>query len=331
MHEMDEILGGGLELDGSAQNAPPPTTIEPLDLFRFTSTPGVRSFDTTDDVGDTVPSAESFFSIDGGVTDLAQFNQHAGGDFGDWWSFYGGNVPEVQDAYTGPNVQPDLGVELVRLDVMGYSRQAPDLTLNVTDNVSGAMPYGGSYTWDLHVSNIGNASATFTAAETLVGDNLPSSNANYGVPVVANEVGITGAGTITPSIVANNLTALASGGNVTIGVGGSFDIKFTVTPTATGTFADPRPAASPRSIPTTSSPKAPIINRAAIRSSWRRRRPRSTSPPRPLAAAASGRASRSLPLLPPRQARPARARWRSPTTATPSATAPTSPSPIPTR
>jgi hypothetical protein len=121
LHEMDEALGGGSSLDGLAQGAPAPQDISPLDLFRF-SAPGVRSYNTN---APTNNPAQAYFSIDGGVTDLVNFNQYYGGDFGDWYSYpHGPNTPpgsQVQDAFLTVGQAPDLGVELTRLDVLGFT------------------------------------------------------------------------------------------------------------------------------------------------------------------------------------------------------------------
>ena len=75
-------------------------------------------------------------------------------------------------------------------------------------------------------------------------DNLPDTNISYGTPAVGNIKG-TITGTISPSIgtVNNNdltLTALASGGSVTLAPNSSFDITFTATASAPGTFTNPR-------------------------------------------------------------------------------------------
>jgi hypothetical protein len=118
-HEIDEVLGLGSALNGLSNGDPAPTgPISPEDLFRYDST-GTRNF-TTD------VNAASYFSLDG-VTDLARFNQHQGGDFQDWYSFSGGQIPQVQDAYSPPGVSPVPNVELRVLDVLGYARVIPPL------------------------------------------------------------------------------------------------------------------------------------------------------------------------------------------------------------
>ncbi len=114
-HEIDEALGFGSALDGLNNGDPPPTgPVEPDDLYRYSQT-GARSFNTAS-------ATQAFYSIDGGRTRLARFNQQQGGDFGDWFS--PGNVPhtpQVQDAFATPGATPDLGVELIRLAVLGYT------------------------------------------------------------------------------------------------------------------------------------------------------------------------------------------------------------------
>jgi hypothetical protein len=106
-HEVDEVLGLGSALGSGLAN------IRAEDLFRY-SFSGVRSFTTAGD--------DAYFSIDGGVTQLARFNQSADGDRGDWWSI-GAHVPQVQDAFGTPDAHPLLGdPELTALDVIGYNR-----------------------------------------------------------------------------------------------------------------------------------------------------------------------------------------------------------------
>ncbi len=121
LHEMDEAFGGGSALDGLAQGAAAPTTIQPLDLYRY-SADGVRSFNTNAPTG---AANQAYFSIDGGKTDLVNFNQYAGGDFGDWYSYpYGASNPpgpQVQDAFQTQGSSPNMGIELTRLDVLGFT------------------------------------------------------------------------------------------------------------------------------------------------------------------------------------------------------------------
>jgi PEP-CTERM motif len=112
-HEIDEVLGLGSSLAQSFQQFP-----SAGDLYRYDQN-GNRSY-TTD------PSAQAYFSING-TTRLAQFdNQNDGGDWGDWQSnpLPVGAQPQVQDAFATVGANPQVGVELTALDVIGYTRTA---------------------------------------------------------------------------------------------------------------------------------------------------------------------------------------------------------------
>jgi hypothetical protein len=130
-HEIDEVLGLGSGLNLPASFA----FIRPEDLFRYSSTPGVRNYTTSGD--------NAFFSINGGVTDLARFNQNSGGDYGDWWST-GAHTPQVQDAFGTPGAIPNLGVELTALDVIGYDLVTPPVPEPSTYGLMGAAVLGGA-------------------------------------------------------------------------------------------------------------------------------------------------------------------------------------------
>lgn len=104
-HEIDEVLG---TISGLTE-----PYIRPADLFRY-SGPGTRNYTTSGD--------SAYFSIDGGNTLQAQYNQDSRGDYGDWWSVVYPHSPvRVQDAFASPGTAPDLGVELTVLDSVGWT------------------------------------------------------------------------------------------------------------------------------------------------------------------------------------------------------------------
>jgi Divergent InlB B-repeat domain len=139
-HEIDEVLGFGSALNGlNNGDASPTGPVMPEDLFRYDQT-GARSF-TTD------VNAASYFSIDG-TTDIARFNQYQGGDFGDWYSYYGGQIPQVQDAYSTAGAAPVLGVELQCLDVIGFTRISSPVTINASAGSGGNISPNGSFSRD---------------------------------------------------------------------------------------------------------------------------------------------------------------------------------------
>lgn len=87
-HEINEILGGG----GQGSSVGSSSAYGPLDVYRY-SAPNTPSFSTA------APS--SYFSIDGGVTNIVNFYQGTNGDYGDF-------APQgyVQSAQTNWNTQP---------------------------------------------------------------------------------------------------------------------------------------------------------------------------------------------------------------------------------
>jgi hypothetical protein len=115
-HELDEILGLGSALANTSGGNVAVFSDNPAaeDLFRF-SAPGVRSFNAGVSCGSL---GSAYFSIDGGTTNLAGFNNACnGGDFGDWDT----SSVRVQNYQAGPGQNPALGVELTALDVIGYT------------------------------------------------------------------------------------------------------------------------------------------------------------------------------------------------------------------
>ena len=117
-----------------------------------------------------------------------------------------------------------------------------DLTASKTNNlIDNATILGNAWRWTITIANIGSGDANFADGQTIFSDNLPDSNISYGPRLISNVSNVTNAGFITCTIDASdNLTCTASGGTVTIGASGSFDVGFTATPGTVGDFTNPR-------------------------------------------------------------------------------------------
>jgi hypothetical protein len=164
----------------------------------------------------------------------------------------GGSWTQVGSSYTRPApAGPATGYSSVEAAGVPFvstgatyvvAQGKPDLTVVKTNNMSGATTVGNAWTWTLHLANGGTASAVFADGHTILLDNLPNSGIAYGSASVANVAnGVTGGDNISCSIVADDLSCVASGGPVTLGTSnGSFDVVFTATPANAATFANPR-------------------------------------------------------------------------------------------
>jgi hypothetical protein len=187
-HEIDEVLGFSSALNGLSNGAPAPTgAIFPEDLFRYDAS-GSRIFSTDANVA-------SYLSFDG-TTQLARYNQTQGGDFQDWYSFYGGVTPEVQDAFSPPGTSPVLGVELRVLDAIGYNRVLPPSTIVASAGSGGTISPTGSFSKNTGTSQL------FTAT--------PSANYVVNQWLVDGSVVQTGGTTYTLSYIQTNHNVLVS-------------------------------------------------------------------------------------------------------------------------
>jgi hypothetical protein len=103
-HEIEEVLGrtSGLE---SAN----PAWATPFDLYRYTAS-GVGSFSY---------STPAYFSVDGGHTNLGDFNATGTGDRGDWLSLSG--ATDLQGAFLSTGKAYALSAnDLTALDALGW-------------------------------------------------------------------------------------------------------------------------------------------------------------------------------------------------------------------
>jgi hypothetical protein len=126
-HSIIEALGAGgagSTLGSGLQNS----AIGPLDLYRYTSTGSTIANLTSTPSYTTTQGAVVGFSVDGGATGIAQFNQAGGGsEYGDFASV---GPCQIQDAfYCGASpVFSTTSPEYLMLEAIGY------------DPVAGAVP-----------------------------------------------------------------------------------------------------------------------------------------------------------------------------------------------
>ena len=125
-HELDEVLGfgGAVSILNAAFDAgytAPPFfggVIGGEDLYRYAG-PGEPTLSLS-------PDARAFFSIDGGRTDTARFNQDHNFDYGDWYAA-GPCMPLVQRAIFCTATSVDFTVsspEAIGLQAVGYDLRA---------------------------------------------------------------------------------------------------------------------------------------------------------------------------------------------------------------
>ncbi|MEI6462338.1 MAG: hypothetical protein WCO33_01555 [bacterium] len=118
----------------------------------------------------------------------------------------------------------------------------PDLTVTKTNNTNGSALVGDSFNWILTITNTGVNVAGFGGGDVVLSDQLPSSGATYGTPIVVKGSGVTG--TIACNIQSNNLSCTSGSNNnhLNIHSGETVTITIPVTPTAVGSLVNPRTA-----------------------------------------------------------------------------------------
>ena len=153
LHELTEVMGRQT-MDG--QSFAGTKAYEPLDLFHY-SAPGVQTFSGTQ---------PGYFSVDGGATNLANFNTNPGGDFGDWAS----TIPDAMNAYGTPGaVEPMTSADNTAMDVLGWNLASssslpppPPPTAQPDLTVSGLSHFDTTVSYNLNDTGSGSAAASTT-------------------------------------------------------------------------------------------------------------------------------------------------------------------------
>jgi hypothetical protein len=138
-------------------------------------------------------------------------------------------------------------------DVVNFT--LPNLTAIKTDSVNHNAT-SGTWTWTITVANgpasaaLGNA--VYPSGSTILTDTLPS-GLTYGAAIVGGALNVLNSGSISCGIAANLLTCTANGATVTLQgsstLSSSFNVSFTATAAAGGTFTNPPPAGTCAVVP----------------------------------------------------------------------------------
>ena len=110
-HEISEIMGRVL---GAGQGIDGLPSYFPLDMFHYSGSGSPLYVGTT----------AGYFSIDGGATNLANFNIDPTGDFGDWADSAGNDA--FRAFMASGQVFPVTAADIAALDVIGYNKTSAD-------------------------------------------------------------------------------------------------------------------------------------------------------------------------------------------------------------
>jgi hypothetical protein len=154
-HELNEMLGGGGQ--GSTLNgvndgiASYSSEVGVLDLYRYAA-PGVASFSTSG-------NATSYFSVDGGNTDIVGFNQNSTGDYADF-----STCNDVQSAFSCSGIVAAYNAsspEYQMLESIGYDGVVPEPAslIMVATGLAGLGAVRGLRTRKIQSPRLGQAKA----------------------------------------------------------------------------------------------------------------------------------------------------------------------------
>ena len=193
-----------------------------LDLMHY-SAPGVQVFSG---------STPGYFSIDGGVTNLAAFNTTAGGDPGDWASSV---AADSFDAFSSSGiVNAVTPTDLIEMDAIGWNLTG---AASPPPSLSTGAPTGVSLSAMTTSLRAVQGAGGLTAAVALA---KVSQTGGPGSDSYSYALGGTAAASFTLAT-ANNIATLSTGasGVAGSGTGSLYTLNVTATDTSSGNAANP--------------------------------------------------------------------------------------------
>jgi len=232
-HEISEVLG---RQTADGQNIAGTIGYTPLDLFHY-SAPGTRDLSGTQ---------AGYFSANGGVTNLNNFNTSTGGDFGDWAGSAGNDAFR---AFASSGVVMSVtAADLTLMDVIGWNAAqsatavtehlASDTGVSATDNITsndtltgtgaanavvtltegtatlGAVTADSTGAWSFTPAGLADGTHTIMAAESIGSTSLSFSldTAAPSAPVILGDTtDATGQATVNGTAEANSTISLFDG------------------------------------------------------------------------------------------------------------------------
>jgi hypothetical protein len=172
-HEISEVLGRDLFVgDQDGQGIPPDPSYTPLDLFHYSSN-GTRDF---------LGTTPGYLSVNGGATNLDNFNTNSNGDFGDWANNAGNDAFRAFSNSGVPN--PVSQSDLTEMSALGYSQNTP-ATVPGDNGFAGNFAGNGYADIVWQNTNTGTATIWTNSAGT-----IPSGSASFATPASWRVVGV---------------------------------------------------------------------------------------------------------------------------------------------
>ena len=242
-HEISEVMGRISDVDTG--------TTSVMDLYRYSAS-GVRALSNH--------QSTAYFSINGGATDLANFNTNPEGDYGDWASSVG------NDAYLAFSnsgvVNPVSQTDLTVMNVLGYdlaiAGSAPTVTAIAEQPSTGELAAGKTVIVTLDFSEAVTVSGTPTL--TLNDKGTATYTGGTGSSALAFSYTVAASDASVASLAAT--TVNLNGGAIQDSLGNNATLSLTGL-TQTGPQIDPAPPALPAVVAVVEQPSTGTVSAGA--------------------------------------------------------------------